>query len=283
MPTGSEWAGLLPEKLSMAREQQILDAVKEGPTVVNWKPIVLEHGLFRATAMVTADPVQLGVRGDSLRVSTTGYTAQKIADVLSAVLPTPKLLDEKHRQSDLQLKPCVCGTQKMTSMTRMVQHHNCVQKQIDQYMQELYGGEVDAEDLIISPEGKHWVVSNRYYQKPLTNGKPTAVNYGWYSKTKATGPAATLPDWNVWQTIGTFHDYSHQDYSQTIELVGRKMQVCVPKAMAVAGLGTAVIPPGDTGPCQLMGLGQGPNGGCLLSDGTEGKLLQRAQAVGMGK
>lgn len=262
MKPGSQIASELPENLSDAREQQILDLVRQGNYVLNWVPLTVERNGLKATFFVSGDALRLGTPEDSFRVATKAKTEQQIADELNAVMPTPLLSDEIYRQAHIKLIPKPQGTSKMGSMTQMIKHHNAVEKQLTAVLPKLG---FDPSDALIAPVGKDWVNSRRLLGNPTVNGAPAAINYGWQRTDLppvpkiGPFPAATgYPPLVVHQSPGMAHDFNHQDYSQVVRLVSRLVKVCTPTG--VSGLGASA--PGD---CI-----EGES--CTLPDGNPGKV-----------
>jgi len=258
---GSEILKDFPEKRSgvkpqqscfEAREQMVLDHVRAGNYVLEWEPIEVKHGNLTATYWVSKDALRLGEPGDSFRASVTACTQQKVADELDVALMTPKLLDEVWNQAAIRLDPPVTLGSKvpMTTTSRMVHHHNEVEKRAEKAANELFGSEVDLSQLLISNVGKHWVIDRRLLQNAKKHGQPQSINYGWWLSNKfAKGspaakrrPVTGIPGVNIWQTPGGAHNIYHQDYSQVMRFVARTVMVCAPvgafpPAPPVAGLG----------------------------------------------
>jgi hypothetical protein len=145
----------------------------------------------------------------------------------------------------------------MTTTSRMLFHHNAVEKRIAKQIQDQYGGEVDQSDLLISNVGKHWVNSRRLLKRLQKHGAPQAINYGWPISSKyakgnpSTVPVTRPPGVNIWQTPGGAHPIYHQDYSQVVRLVSRQVKLCGPAAQPpMSGFGE--MEPCDAGTsCQL--------------------------------
>ena len=218
---GSEILAELPENPSPQREALILDHVRAGNFVLHWLPVTVDSGNRRAMYWVTNDAIRLGDESDSFRPPITHHTQQKIADELNAVQPTALLSDAIHRQADLKVKPnLVFGGPKMAKMSTSKQYNASVDARIVTALQEMYGGEVGPEELLISSVGKDWVNSRRLLGKPIVHGMPASINYGGHREDMGpipkTGPfpsVSTYPPVVVHQSEGRAHNIGHTDYS----------------------------------------------------------------------
>lgn len=171
------------------REELIVAAVAGGAIdPPQWTTIVSNYQGRRAEIQVTKDALTiLGVR-----FNVTAEGAQRIADQLHAILPTPRILQLIWEQADVRLLPCVLPADtEMGSTVRMIEHSECVDKRI-----------AGRKGLVVNV-GKHWVLTNH-----ITEKRHLAANYGWFQK--GNHPI---------QTVGTRHDTAHTDYSQILRLV----------------------------------------------------------------
>jgi hypothetical protein len=178
-----------PANHSRERENLIVQAVARGALdTPEWTTITSNYKGRRAQIQVTTDALTiLGVRFD-----VTAEGAQRIADQLHAILPTPRILQLVWEQAAVRIDPCTLPPdEKMASTARMIQHSNCVDQRI--------GGRAG----MVANEGKHWVLSNR-----IAGKDNLAANYGWFMRGRR--PV---------QTVGTRHDTAHTDYSQVLRLV----------------------------------------------------------------
>jgi len=174
---------------SKQREELIVAAVAGGAIdPPEWTTLVSNYQGRRAELQVTKDALTiLGVRFD-----VTAEGAQRIADELHAILPTPRILQLIWEQADVRLEPCTLPADaEMASTARMIEHSKCVDQRI-----------AGRKGLIVNV-GKHWVLTNRISEK-----KNLAANYGWFMKGR-----------RPIQTVGTRHDTAHTDYSQVLRLV----------------------------------------------------------------
>lgn len=178
-----------PATHSREREDLIVQAVARGALdPPEWTTITSNYKGRRAQIQVTTDALTiLGVRFD-----VTAEGAQRIADQLHAILPTPRILQLVWEQAAVRIEPCTLPPdEKMASTARMIQHSSCVDQRI--------GGRAG----MVANEGKHWVLSNR-----IAGKENLAANYGWFIRGRR--PV---------QTVGTRHDTAHTDYSQILRLV----------------------------------------------------------------
>ncbi len=189
-----------------SREIQIIQAFTDGhhlPLV--W--VELRARIDTATAdhlarfFVLRDAVQLGIEGDSFRPNLTALGHQKIADIVGAVLPTPRLIELAWEQGFWISPSLQTPDAKMAHTERMLQHSRDVDAKVRMH-HELVAGNV----------GKHWVLTNSTEGKTIS-GSPAAANFGWARKRCAP--------FNPWQPESTCHDIHHVDYSQVCWLVRR--------------------------------------------------------------
>ncbi|HEX5100228.1 MAG TPA: hypothetical protein VFV94_12040, partial [Polyangiaceae bacterium] len=177
------------------REELLVQAVAKGAyDPPEWTTITANFRGRRAELQVSTDALTiLGVR-----IDVTADGAQRIADLLGTVLPTPRIVQLIWEQATVRIDPCTLpADEKMATTARMIEHSECVDDQL--------GGRKG----LVANEGKHWVLTNRV----AGNGK-LAANYGWFVKGR---PPI--------QTVGTHHDTGHTDYSQIMRLVKPKLRV----------------------------------------------------------
>jgi hypothetical protein len=196
----------LPEHPGEERESALFEAVMAGRAApITWVALRSEHEDRAATIYVAADALKLIDGDESVRINVTPTTAQRIADALEAVLPTPKICDLVWDHADVCIPPSFQppgATMAFTS--RMLQHHRAVE------------AKVAGRAGLIENVGKHWVITER-----LTDDKDHAANYGWYDP-----HAPNLRGvYRVWQNVGLAHNLEHVDYSQVLRLVRRTCEV----------------------------------------------------------
>lgn len=243
---GSAFVLTLPKFVGEKREQMILDAVRRRDIApIEWSPIETSFTnsaghKYAARILVSKDAVRAGDAEDSFRVTTNHGTAQRIADELGVVLPTPKLSDEIWRQAVVRL-PTLSqphnswvkdGT--MSATYRMLEQSKHVDGLIvaEQHRTGKNG--------LIADVGKDWVTTNRLWQ-PYTptpqceKGEPRSANYGWHLAEPWQYTAETIAA-SVLQPVGLCHRIEHADYSQVVRLVRRDVLVCGP-GMGATGCG----------------------------------------------
>lgn len=184
-----------PAEHSKEREELIVQAVARGAyDPPRWTTITSNYKGRRAQIQVSADALTiLGVR-----IDVTAEGAQRIADALGTVLPTPRILQLIWEQAEVRIEPCTSNPDaKMASTARMLEHSECVDQRIA------------GKPGMVANEGKHWVLSNR-----IAGKQNLAANYGWFMKGR-----------RPIQTVGTRHDTAHTDYSQIVRLVKPTVRV----------------------------------------------------------
>lgn len=185
----SELANLVARAVTSTGERAI-GALAGDPLVkYNWVPIF-------------AGPIKIWVLEDALRVNgvrvaVSAREAQEVADVLDALLTTPKVEDLIWMRAEVRLEPHPGDVVKK----KPIDHS----REIDRDLGDRVG--------LVATVGKSWVLSNR-----LKDG--TAANYGWHG-TGAKYPSQTIPGIKVWQPLGFAHNPEHRDYSQTLRLMRR--------------------------------------------------------------
>jgi len=232
---GSEFVKTLPEGKTASqmveREMMLFDAVRrhEIPPIL-WAPVVVSCKGHTATFLVSADTLRIGDALDSIRIVATHPLAQRIADELGVVLPTPKLSDEIWAQASVRIPPRPHldwtheGDGSMALTRRMIDQSNLVDMMIAKEMAKT------GESGLIADVGKDWVTTKKLwlpYTPPphCEKGMPRAANYGWHVR-GAPSQAATPRGGNVWQSIGLCHRTGHVDYSQPVRLVRRDVEGC---------------------------------------------------------
>jgi len=198
----SEFIAKLPEVPGPAREGAILEAIFGGDVAtVEWAELVSEHNGHNATLFVTTDALRVGDDEDSLRVTVSPRSAQRIADKFGCMLLTPHICDLVWEQAAVRLTPSIQKPDALMGNTsRMVLHNKTIE------------GKLAGRKGLIENVGKHWVLTNRLTSKP-----GSAANYGWFDDA-APGQSGKH---KLWQTLGLAHNLEHVDYSQVIRLVMR--------------------------------------------------------------
>lgn len=193
----------------LAAERARIEAERLAPPIIStsgvaeslqyeWFPIEdgrIKFWVFRDAAKI-----------NGIRINVTAAEAQTIADDLGALLTTPKIEDLIYKHATVKIPPFPGDPAKKTA----AQHSAEIDK-------ALAGGKG-----LVATVGKSWVLSNK-----LTTSK--AMNYGWHTTIKPAQlgpwPSISLPGINVFQQPGTAHNPQHEDYSQTLRLVARKVLI----------------------------------------------------------
>lgn len=180
-----------------ARDARIVQAVADGQGIHEWVEITSQAGGHEAHIRVMRKALSIGVPGDALRVSTNFRTAQQIADMLGAVMLTPKVSNLIAEQADWKPSPITHsdwvndGT--MSKTKRMVEQSNIVESAVP--------GESPG---LIANEGKNWVVTKRNWSDPDLSKRSNGANHGLYIGQKPI------------QDRGLMHNMKHTDYSQLL-------------------------------------------------------------------
>lgn len=201
----------MPKYAGKAREDYILNAVKSGQATIEYCSINYKKDDNEATFFVFKDALKI----DGIRVNVSAYTQQKIADCLGCTLLTAKLADLIFMKADVIIKP---KPRRIDASTKAMIEHS---KDIDK--------EVAGRKGLISTVGKHWIIDNKLVRPRFPN---QSANYGWHFKGGLPGIKGELPvsykempGVRLIQSIGTFHDSFHTDYSQTCILVAQECEI----------------------------------------------------------
>jgi len=187
----------IPAGPGQPREDWIVRAVREGRSDWAWDTVESRHGGRVCAFGVMRDALRI----DGVRVSVTATTAQRIADLLGAMLPTPKMATLTWLTAtklDPQPRPISASTE------AMIAHSHAVDAAI--------AGRAG----LVADVGKWWVLTDR-----LTES--VAANFGWHVRTDPWRgihtERAVSGDAYVIQGVGHRHDPRHVDYSQVCRLV----------------------------------------------------------------
>jgi len=154
--------------------------------------------LLARPVQVLPDCLAVGSDTDSIRVCLTPQSAQKVADALECLLPTPRISDEIHRQADLKVQPDPL-THERESIATMIRHSRILDARTRRA----------APDTLIAGGKKDVVITNRLLER---SGR--VAIYGWHH-----------PDGRPIQPLTTVHKDRYVDYSHGIRLVRRAMKV----------------------------------------------------------
>jgi hypothetical protein len=154
----------------------------------------------RAVIWVMPDYLAIGSDDDFVRMPMGLYTAVTVARRFGFVLPTRKMVDAIHRQSDLRLRPRPMSPgPRMTSPDYLMRHNQIIE-------QQLAG---NSRGLLLSGHKKDVVLTNRLAKK----ARRVAI-YGW-----------EYPDGTPIQPLSTVHGARYADYSHGIRLVSSTVLV----------------------------------------------------------
>lgn len=225
MTAWADMAAGFPPDRGPAREAAIIEAVRRGDYVTpNWQAVGVLGASLRMTFTVMTESLRLGDESDSVTPMCTAATAQTIADLLDARLPTSKLLD-----SAAQAAECFVDFEDILRWQHYdVENMTTAQMvRMSRFVDSLRSGCDPGE--LRSPAGKQWIPSNQLAypaQFPKT-GKDTACNYGGYTRSdvgaggKRPWPAVSTSQLRVWQPMAYRHSTRHVDSIQfTPQLIG---------------------------------------------------------------
>ena len=214
---GTEWLNSLPDNPSKNRDDKILQAITSGLAVCTWAPIVSSIPGHTAIFQVCEDAVHVILENESrFRFQVNATLAQKCADLLGASLTTAKINNLSYQQAKIKLPATLLppGPEMVTTSKSKVWNTALEKKRKSLKVEGL-----------VRDCGKAWILSNKL---GLRNN--IAINYGFYDP---RAPYSNKIGQQMWQTLGTRHDNTHTDYSQTLLLMsascqvdGQEMKVC---------------------------------------------------------
>lgn len=199
-------------------------AIKDGTLVHDWAPLRLEANGHVAVLRVSADAVRVNRDGVGVRETAGAYAYQQIADALGALMPTAKILEERHRQATVKLEPLVAPLVKpggTVDNVLAVESSAAITAAITKSTDVVSG------DWLVSNVGKQFVLDRACSEKVAVNHGfivPLAAcrNAQWRG-TPTAESVALGTSWRVIQRRGTAHGFGEardqDDYSQTVILV----------------------------------------------------------------
>jgi len=201
--SGSDWVkavkGLTRPELMAA----VLEGVSAGKHVT-WPMAEVRAGpvTFRAAK----DYFAMGTPQDFVRVPLDGATAQAVADLLGATLPTSRMVDAIWHAAHTKLPPSPWGPPydaSMMSIARFVAHHAHIEDQIAHLS--------DPPGCLLAGHKKDVVLTNKLVGRP-----DRLAIYGWHRSNGSPiqGPVPSLA-----------HELTYYDYSHGIRLVDLECQV----------------------------------------------------------
>lgn len=190
----------------------LVQAIKDGRAIVEWATVYSEHAGHKLRLSVMRDALKV----DGVRWPATAKHMQEVADVLNAMLPTPKVLDLVWLEAGrfgTQFNPVINhqypGKRVIVALMPVVDVSNLVDEKIKAAVDT--GG-------IIASVGKYWVLTNKLLDGKF--GVAQACNYGWHSTTAPyLGVTSSL---KVWQPLSSRHNSDHVDPSQVVRLMHRE-------------------------------------------------------------
>ncbi len=152
---------------------------------------------------VMPDYLSIGSDEDYCRVPMGPITAQRIADLFGAVLPTSKLVDEIYKNSDIKLKPVTYAPNGNLSelVPKFVMHNNDIELQLKNANARL--------GQLIGGTKKDVVLSNTILDPARPNH---VVIYGWHKL-----------DGKPIQPLRNIHINTYTDYSHGIRLINNEV------------------------------------------------------------
>lgn len=201
-----------------------LKAHKDGTLVHDWAPLRLAANGHVAVLRVSADAVRVCRGGEKIRETAGAYAYQQLADVFGALMPTAKILEERHRQASVKLEPMVAPLVKSggnVGNVRPEESSGAIDRAIRQ------ATDVVAGDWLVSNVGKQFVIDRACNEKVAVNHgfivSISACRNGQWRGTPTAESVALGTSWRVIQRRGTAHGFGEindqDDYSQTVILV----------------------------------------------------------------
>ncbi len=170
---------------------------------------------------VLPDYVAIGTDADFVRVPFSRPGAEEAAGIMGGVLPTTKLVDAIHAQSDVKLAPAPkTPGPKMMSLPYILEHHDAIEA-ARQGRQGLVAG-----------HKKDVVLTNRLRAQP--NQVPI---YGWH---RLNGVPI--------QPLSLLHELTYADYSHGVRVIGSTVRVqgqTIPTRQVLADPGRAALLSGE--------------------------------------
>jgi hypothetical protein len=200
---GTDFARAIAALPLKEREERIFAEVMAG-NVPNFLrtlvPVSVTHGNIKAIYHVTPDYLAIGSDGDYFLTPLTPFTAQRLADRLGCMLPTPKMVDDIYANAEIHLTPApIPPSPAMTTVPVFLKHNETI---VAQRKGKPLG-------VLVAGHKKDVVITNKILP---TSGK--VAIYGWHK-----------PDGKPIQPLYTGHTAAWVDYSHGIRLGSRRMTV----------------------------------------------------------
>jgi len=206
---GSDFAKQIESMPAKQREERIFKEI-EGGNVPNFlrqlTPVAVscekDGKTLTGHIYVAADYLAVGSDDDFLFVPLTPYTAQKVADHLHCMLPTPKMVDAIYASAGVKLTPSpIAPSSAMTTVPVFLEHTKTVMAQRSTYsapLGTLTAG--DKKDIVIC--------------RGLPDAKGKVAIYGWHTR-----------DGKPIQPLFLGHAATWADYSHGTRLISDTMEV----------------------------------------------------------
>lgn len=153
---------------------------------------------YSITYYVTSDYLAVGSNADYLYTPLAPGTAQMIADSLSCILPTKKIVDQIYKNAETKLRPQpIKPSAKMTTVPVFLNHTDSIKNQLS-------ARKIDRDKTnLLAGHKKDVIISNFINKKPRN-----VVIYGWHKSIK-----------NPIQPVYGEHSDDWVDYSHGIRLI----------------------------------------------------------------
>lgn len=179
-----------------------------------WCEVRLAHGGHTGVVEVLPDYLAIGSNDDFVRMPMSAYTAQRIADVLDAVLPTQVLVDAIYEQAQVKLVGHnLPPGPRMNHNDCFLQHEDVLQGRA---ACSAHGGRCALSGApgaaLTAGHKKDVIISQEIRERPAR-----LSFWGWYF---TYGKADPVQKWS-----GGFHGAGYCDYSHGIRLVRSTMKV----------------------------------------------------------
>ena len=189
----------------------IVGELNGGRAQPEWTEVVSEHDGAALHLSLMRDSLKV----NGIRVAASARDLQAIADLLEAMLLTPKVVDLLWRHASPRFDPVIRIDGDIVA--------NSTSERFSSAIDELVAKNGGDQGGIIDSIGKYWVLDNGLAKPGLKYGKSTACNYGWLS----TGGRydAVTPGLRCWQGPGFQHNDQYADPSQLVRLMKREARL----------------------------------------------------------
>jgi len=201
-PTGTQLTGILTPLDLEKREARILNELVTGNIPEHLRTLIPVHLKpakdVQVTVWVTPDYLTLGSDGDHFLIPMTPLIAQRLADTLGCIIPTPKLVDLIWEAAEVKLEPRpIPPSDTMVTIPVFANHNLIVQSQRQVLLADHPLG------TLVAGHKKDVVLSQQLGERP---GK--VFIYGWHQ-----------PGGEPIQPVYGGHAIWYVDYSHGIRLI----------------------------------------------------------------